>query len=123
MRIFSDYIPSPSESFLQKIVDNPPQQRRTIHHYFSSTSLFLDEYSTGYFMPIKYFAPINDLFTGSVSITCNLILICLVVFRSTKEMRIYSKILILNALVDLQYTISVLVTQPVRCKLCQRLRV
>ena len=73
----------------------------------------LEEYQSGYFMPLKYIAPINDITTGTLSIIGNLILILLVIFRSTKELKIYSRLLILNCMVDLFYTISVLVTQPV----------
>lgn len=67
-------------------------------------------------MPIKYISPINDMLTGTLSIVSNIILILLVIFRSTEELKVYSRLLILNSVVDLCYTISVLVTQPVRFK-------
>uniref|UniRef100_A0A914DGI0 Uncharacterized protein n=1 Tax=Acrobeloides nanus TaxID=290746 RepID=A0A914DGI0_9BILA len=34
-----------------------------------------EEYNSGYFMPIKYFAPINDILTGTLSILGNIILL------------------------------------------------
>ena len=64
-------------------------------------------------MPIKYIAPINDMLTGTLSILSNIVLIILVKYRSTKELKVYSRLLFLNSIVDLFYTASVLVTQTV----------
>ncbi|KAE9556403.1 hypothetical protein FO519_000443 [Halicephalobus sp. NKZ332] len=68
-------------------------------------------YKTGYWMPLMTIHQLSDLIAGSVSIVLNSILIYLIIMRTTRELRIYSRILIQNAVIDLVFTIITMITQ------------
>ncbi|KAH7717101.1 Protein Y9C9A.5 [Aphelenchoides avenae] len=62
-------------------------------------------------MALRTLSPVNSLFTGSVSMIANLILLLLIYGRTSKELRVYSRILIQNCVVDMCYTATVLLTE------------
>lgn len=77
-----------------------------------SNRLFLIAESD-YPMALRTLSPVNSLFTGSVSMLANLILLLLIYSRTSKELRVYSRILIQNCVVDMCYTATVLLTEAV----------
>ena len=56
---------------------------------------------------------IIDLAVGTTSITINLLLLYMIIMKTSSELKIYSRILIQGCLVDLVFTIIVLITQAV----------
>ncbi|KAH7722888.1 hypothetical protein AAVH_09543 [Aphelenchoides avenae] len=64
-----------------------------------------------YPMALKYISPANSIATGLISLTLNVVLLVLIKTKTPKDMRMYSRILIQHAIVDICYTTTVLVSE------------